>query len=226
MTAILLTQDNLKILKSGLRPVFPDIGSAHLSEALAVALGFRTHAALLTKVAGASSDFPHLGRLDMDALCFSLESLGHTRAPMEPVDLRDGIDLPQPIWLAFPGRDLKANNQWFEVCRRRNIPNVCIETRARYCRLNWDCISTDHRYDRHVKGPDSPDLGRALFARFQAEARAGPGKPDFFGSAFVGHIDGLLPKTARILADAVFEMLYTPMLDPARQVREPHMAQA
>jgi hypothetical protein len=46
-----------------------------------------------------------------------------------------------------------------------------------------------------------------MFARFQSRAQHAPGKPEFFGSAFVGSIDRLLPDTARDLADDFFMML-------------------
>ena len=49
MTAVLITEDNLAHIKGNLRQHFgKQVKSAHLTEAIAAALGRRTHAALLT----------------------------------------------------------------------------------------------------------------------------------------------------------------------------------
>lgn len=47
MAFVVLTRRNLAALKSSLRVEVPDLASAHADEALAAAIGFRTHAALL-----------------------------------------------------------------------------------------------------------------------------------------------------------------------------------
>lgn len=49
MPSFMLSRDNLKTLKSDIRRIY-QIPSAHLSESLALALGFRTHASLLSKI--------------------------------------------------------------------------------------------------------------------------------------------------------------------------------
>lgn len=51
MAAIALSIESLRSLKNVLQDRFPTIKSSHMSEALASALGFRTHAALLTQAA-------------------------------------------------------------------------------------------------------------------------------------------------------------------------------
>lgn len=50
MTAIPLTSHALKGVKRTLVEVMPELGSAHLSEAIAAGLGYRTHAALLPQL--------------------------------------------------------------------------------------------------------------------------------------------------------------------------------
>lgn len=47
MAFIVLTRRNVAALKSSVRSALPGIGSAHADEALAVGIGFKTHAAML-----------------------------------------------------------------------------------------------------------------------------------------------------------------------------------
>lgn len=58
MTAIPLTSRALRGVKRTLGDVFPEIGSAHLSEAIAKGLGYQTHAALLPRLDRRTSDDP------------------------------------------------------------------------------------------------------------------------------------------------------------------------
>ena len=58
MAAIPLCAAPLAALKNSLRDEFSDAKSAHLSEALACSLGFRTHAALLAAMVGPETDRP------------------------------------------------------------------------------------------------------------------------------------------------------------------------
>jgi hypothetical protein len=48
-----------------------------------------------------------------------------------------------------------------------------------------------------------------MFETFQSRARRRPGKPIYFGSAFVGTVDTVDLETAEQLADDYFEALYT-----------------
>lgn len=50
MASFEFTKQNLSRLKKELRRIFPDIGSSHLSEALASALKQNTHASLKNKI--------------------------------------------------------------------------------------------------------------------------------------------------------------------------------
>lgn len=75
MTAFVLTEHYLAHLKRNLRSKFPDIKSSHLSEALAAALGMRTHAALIEHLDKINlSDPPVLG-ISEDAFLVRLQSL-------------------------------------------------------------------------------------------------------------------------------------------------------
>lgn len=209
MAAILLTPANLHTIKSRLRAALPHIKSSHLSEALAAALGYRTHAALLADM-GSLEEYPPLGRVSDRKLA---ERLGELGTGDYAIDLTGAVsaELPHPIWRAFPRRDRAANDNWFYACQRRNIPFVYLHVGRKYWRLNWDCISAQKNYDAHLHDDAGTALMRAMFERFQERARLHPTKAMFDGSAFVGTVDGLLPQTARDLADDFFKMLYMPV---------------
>lgn len=210
MAAILLTPANLHHLKSCLRVALPQVKFSHISEGLAAALGYRTHAALLAGMKASPERYPPLARLSDVKLTERLSDFG---ADDQAVDLsgiaRDA--LPDPIWRAFAKRERAANDNWFYACQRRNIPFVYLHMGPKYWRLNWDCISTENNYDPHVRGDSGTALMRAMFKRFQERARLDPTQTMFDGSAFVGTVNGLLPQTTRDLADDFFEMLYTPV---------------
>ena len=210
MTAILLTPANLHDLKSRLRGALRQAKSSHLSEALAAALGYRTHAALLADMKASPEQYPPLGRASDRRL---IERLSEFGVADHAIDLTGMVrqGLPDPIWRVFPRRERAANDNWFYACQRRNIPFVYLHVGRTYWRLNWDCISTEKNYDAHLHDDAGTALMRAMFRRFQDRARLAPAKAMFDGSAFVGKVDGLLPQTARDLADDFFEMLYAPV---------------
>lgn len=56
MAAIPLSATAIAGIKTALRKEFPHIKSSHLSEAMAAALGFRTHASLLTSLSAQAND--------------------------------------------------------------------------------------------------------------------------------------------------------------------------
>jgi hypothetical protein len=89
MSSLLLKKEHLAEVKKALRDEYPDVGSSHLSEALAAALGFRTYASLVHATESASeTDYVLLVDEEFDQ---RLQELGH-----EP-DLGFGfemLDLP------------------------------------------------------------------------------------------------------------------------------------
>jgi len=80
MAAIALTDASVFELKKSLRDEFPEAKSAHITEALAFSLGFRTHAALQAALGGPDKDAPVL-LLDPDRMTARLEEFGHPPAP-------------------------------------------------------------------------------------------------------------------------------------------------
>jgi len=67
MSSVLLRKEHLTEVKKALREEYPEVGSAHLSEALAAALGFRTHASLIHAMESSSeTDYALLVDEDFD----------------------------------------------------------------------------------------------------------------------------------------------------------------
>lgn len=212
MPVFFLTPQNCSFAKRALRARLLQVKSSHLSEALATALGFRTHAALLAAMNHWGGERPALVQVDPTQLSRRLQDLGYR--PIDPSDLVEIVrmpDLPVAAWREFRNRDLAANGIWFRECQRRDIPNVCIRLRTKYAELSWDCISIDPRNEGHVRNERASDLVEVMFKRYQAFARGNCPKSEFFGSAFAGTVDRLSPSVARDIADDFFSRLYMPM---------------
>lgn len=208
MTLVRLTDQNLTYLKRTLREIQPAARASHIAEALGHAFGRSTYAALLADVKGRRPPTALLARFDADAFGRRLSSLGPA-APAQGLQRRLAeLNLPNPCWKGFPAQDRAANDSWYYTCQADNIPNLCIRTRRKYAELAWDCISLDPRYEQATHGKSGSALGRRMFELFQTRARTRPGKPVYFGSAFVGTVDPVDPGIARQLADDYFEMLY------------------
>jgi hypothetical protein len=75
MTSIALTQDSVRNTKRVLTDEFPNHKSSHLTEALAVACGYRTHAALLSDLASSSTNDPEFVLLNDVAFANRLQEL-------------------------------------------------------------------------------------------------------------------------------------------------------
>src|SRR5689334_10587418 len=81
MVALNLNFDTLSNLKSALRKALPAFGSAHISEALAAALGFRCNAALREHIGQVEREgFPHLALLNGNSFRERLTELGGSAA--------------------------------------------------------------------------------------------------------------------------------------------------
>ncbi len=205
MTLVRLTDDNLTYLKRFLREAHPTARPSHIAEALARAFGRATYAAVLADVKAQSLSEAHLARFDGNAFARRLEVLSETSVAPFPLGRPN---LPDPCWMEFAERNLQANNAWYAICRAENLPNVCIRVRRKYAEFAWDCISLDPRYEHATHGKSGSALGKSMFDLFQSRARGRPGKPIYFGSAFVGTVDPLDLDVARLLADDYFELLY------------------
>lgn len=77
MASLSVSASHLHSLKNALQDRFPAVKSSHLSEALASALGFRTHASLLADLRNATGDQKYL-QLDSGLFLSRLQQLGHS----------------------------------------------------------------------------------------------------------------------------------------------------
>ena len=122
-----LTSDDLQHVKRALRAHLPDVQSSHLTEALAAALGRKTHAALLFDLSAARGDDNGLAPLDEDAFTARLAEL--TGRPFSPRRSPAGLfhDLTYPSGAAVirtwsPGFDRVS----YDVPRRRAWRNMMV----------------------------------------------------------------------------------------------------
>lgn len=224
MSLLILTHENIEGLKREAREQMPFAKSSHLSEAIASALGFRTHAALRAKLAAEADLPPDVAECDSARFVIRLTELGYAAASAIKLAevVRSGA-VPDRPYAEFRGDDLGANNAHFAWCQRNNRPLLTISLARRYARLDWDCITIERDHEGFLFDDDQ---GRAfaarMFEQFQARTRGAPGKPYFTGSSFVGQVEKLLPETARQLAEDYFRMLYLPLREP----REPRRKRA
>ncbi|ARS26970.1 hypothetical protein [Sphingomonas sp. KC8] len=94
MASVSLTNDGLRAVKRALVSRFPHDKSAHLTEALAAACGFRTHASLLGAVNATDPGDPDFILLDETAFLTRREELtGKPCAPQDQYMLFDGLSL-------------------------------------------------------------------------------------------------------------------------------------
>ena len=213
MPLLLLTIDNLAFIKTRVRYTSPHLKSGHVTEALASACGFRTHASMLAAIGGASKVHPVLQEFMPERFYERLLAMGidhQFRFPFDEFIRSD--ELPQRIWTRVKGRHLPTVDRWYYECQDRNIPYVYIELRRKYCELHWDCYSLDTANEAHVRGVLGSDLTKTMYAEFQSIMRDKPNKAMFEASSFSGSIDKLLPEDAQHLADVMFELLYRPLL--------------
>lgn len=75
MAAVVFTERALKNVKRALQRCYVDSTSAHLTEALAAGLGFRTHAALLVALAATDERHPEIRILDDESFSRRLSAL-------------------------------------------------------------------------------------------------------------------------------------------------------
>lgn len=206
MPAILITEDNLHFAKAELRRRLPHVKSGHLTEALAASVYYRTNAALRAALNNRVSDWPQFAYFNAGKLNERLNALGYPSASEAIVaEVARSAEMPTKPWIEFPNNDLGANNRWFWECSQRDVPLVYIETRRKYAKLTWDCITV---MSKSIDASLNDNLGGIMFRAFQHLAKRDSGRAEFFGKAFVGTIDRLSFETARIIADAYCAVFY------------------
>jgi hypothetical protein len=210
MPAILLTEQNLKFAKSVLRERLSYVNSAHLTEALAASVYYKTNAALRAAVANPVSAWPRFAYFNAGKLNERLEELGYAPASEAIVAaVARSFEMPTKPWIELRDGDIPAINDWFHECSRWDVPLVYIETRRSLAKLTWDCITVQSKsIDAALEGESGNKLGGIMFRAFQHLAKSDSPRAEFLGKAFVGTIDGLRFGTARVIADAYCAILY------------------
>ena len=217
MPLIALTRSNIGYVKRCLRPVYREVRSAHLSEAIATACGFRTNIAMVTRLRVQNPHRPDLAEFDEGRLDFRLRELGESAIKgIRPDNLVGSLELPDRIWARCKDKDIPSKDLWFRECQRLDIPYVVVSTRRALADVIWDCIALNIRHDAVLASKNSRPVQR-MFERFQAIAGDKPGKPIFDGTSFVGTIRRVPMQMAPQLADAVFRILYDCVLEGERE---------
>lgn len=218
MSIFLLHDENVRAAKAALRKNLPNIGSGHLSEAIAAALGFRTHAALIAVIKADAHLPPAMVDLDERAFNNRLNTLNYRNAEaFTLIDLARSDAIPFRSYVEFKNGDKAANNAQYTVCNRLGLPLITVRTARKYSKLEWDCITVSPCDKPSVFAKANEDgIGGELFARFQQLARGNQGNPQFTGSPFTGWVTGLVPGTARSMAEHFFALLYRRMRDHAK----------
>jgi hypothetical protein len=216
---LILHDTNLRAAKAALRAMLPGRGSSHLSEALAVALGFPTHSKLLWALQAESHLPPDIVTIDEFAFNARLRALGEQEAePFTLIELMRSEAIPIRPYAEFKDGDVAGNDAQYALCSQFGFPLVTVRMARLYATLDWDCITVSPSDDDYLFGPDNGSaFTQALFARFQLRARGHQGNPAFLGSPFTGWVKKLMPGTARALAEDFFSMLYLPMREQKRR---------
>lgn len=219
MSLLALTQDNIDFIKRDLKSSYPSVKSAHLSEAIAAACGFRTNISLVTRLRSAAHQLPDTTEVDAGRFSTRLFELGYPS--LDGTDLPGVVrskQMPQRIWVARKGNDLRLINDWFGECQRRDIPYVYITNRRSLAQVDWDCFTLDKKHDK-VTLKDDGKLTDQLFETFKVIAKAKNGQPFFEGSSFVGNVKMVPIDWAPHLADAIFQILYQAIREGERQAQ-------
>lgn len=196
-----LSSANLIVVKRQMGRFHSAIGSAHRTEALAAACGYRTYAAMLADMR-ASMSTPPLVKVVEQRWAAKLLEYEYSCVPdvLLTTDFRFQ-KFPDPCWVEFHSKDRAIARRWFHRSKAEKLPYVTIETKHKYADLDWDCITIEPALDDLIRGDTSGALARRLFSVFQRSSAGSGAKPFFSGSAFVGSIRGLQPDVARMLAD-------------------------
>ena len=217
MALLALTRSNIDFVKQRLRTIDPMVKSAHLSEAIAAACGFRTNISMVARLRDHNPLRPELVDFDERRLDSRLRELGCLETNgATPDDLVNPPELPDRIWAKCKYMDIPAQNLWFRECQRRDIPYVVVSTKRTLSDVDWDCFVLHTRHDEVMKSKDL-ELVRGMFETFQTIARDRPGKSMFDGSYFVGTIRKVTIEMAPNLADAIFRVLYDVILEEERE---------
>jgi hypothetical protein len=198
MNLVLLIDYNIDSLKILLKSTFPQVRSAHLTEAIAVALGFGSNAAL--RVAVAASKKPKISFAEFVESKF-YNWLSSRNYLIQEQSLTNHFEkLDSPVWLASKSKTQRDN--WFFYARAQNLPMIHIATRTKYADVHWDYISVDESHEQS-KFTDEDLL------KIVKLAKTYKGNFGFLGiQLFQGTIYKLKIEDAKVFASQVFAILY------------------
>jgi hypothetical protein len=212
MTAVLVTEDNLAHIKGNLRNHFgKQVKSAHLTEAIAAALGRRTHAALLTDLPLPSARLKAV-LFDDGAFATRLAALGYTDLPMPDTLWETAVmnDLPKAAIKEFPDDDKRSADRWFVECERRNIPWVRVMTKRKYAKVEWDHWSLESDLDEKMRArfSEACSVVDDIFKRHRVQrSRPNP-------HPMVGSFEHIPMPAARQAAGEMFLLMYSLITAP------------
>lgn len=212
MTAVLITEDNLAHIKITLRHHFgKQVKSAHITEAIAAALGRRTHAALLTDLP-LPSVRPKAVLFDDGAFATRLAALGYTDLPLSESLWEAAVlnDLPEAALKEFPDNDKQGADRWFKECERRNIPWVRVMTKRKYATVEWDHWSLESDLDEKMRArfSEACRVVDDIFKRHRVQrSRANP-------HPMVGSFEHIPVLAARQAAGEMFVLMYSLITAP------------
>jgi hypothetical protein len=198
MSKILLLEYNVVALKADLRSIFPHIKSAHMSEAIAVAFGFRTNSSLRAELS--KSQKPKIRLVEFSYSRFQdwLSDKGYKADRKIPSLCFEKVDIP--IWIMSKSKILIDHCFW--NARTHNIPMVHINKRTKYADVHWDYISVDEIHEPQKFNVEDLNRLAALVRKYN-------GKFGAVGiSVFTGTIYRLKIEDAKLVADEVFCILH------------------
>lgn len=213
MTAVLITEDNLAHIKGNLRQHFDkQVKSAHLTEAIAAALGRRTHAALLTDLPLPSAR-PKAALFDEGAFSSRLATLGYAEVLMPEALWETAAmnDLPGAVIKEFSDDDKRGADRWFVECERRNIPWVRVMTKRKYAKVEWDHWSLESDLDEKMRArfSEACSVVDVIFKRHRVQrSRSNP-------HPMVGSFEHIPLLAARQAAGEMFVMMYSLITAPS-----------
>lgn len=230
MAAVIFKEMYLKQIRSALKRQFPDVKSSHIAEALAAAVGRRTHAALLVDIRGVDTSEPETVPISESKFLDRLRLFGYSSPgwqldffqllPVERVREKVIVETaedatPSSLWGCFNEArewDIKERNEWYEKCQFRNVPCVNVSVRRKYAKVDWDHFSIHPDLDHKLSGSWDTELKDAVEGIFERYANK---KSTYQYSALVGYFDNLFLDDARAAATEIFKLLQRVITDEA-----------
>jgi hypothetical protein len=214
MTTILMHTQNLEFLKKHFRVLYPKVGSSHLTEAIAVGLGFNKHASLLAALKHPIS-YLHAVQFSYEKFELRLKQLAETTENdnAESSQQLKQHQLPIPCW------HQNQSNAVYHRYSRLGLPIIFIKNRKRkYCSLDYDYHSWN--ITRTSEALDMAAITRMLFEFERLIKRLEMPKVSFYGKITTGEVKNLELTNAETFADAFALVYFSVLRDVETKVSE------